>query len=186
MEKTAFGRLLKRLLDYYQRPDPSDATVNLWHEAVASIPDEAADAIYSALTARDSFPRNLPAAMWAAYNDWRSTRPPSPAEHHDPDHAGCWQGRWLVARWIPDLAEWAIYDLPCGGCHPGTGPATRDAVLAKLPDGPDRYSGTIPPKALVYPDADSIGQIKRRIISALAQRRPRPHAVLTAADELPF
>ena len=88
MELFEFTKLLKELTDYYERAkEPKHATVDLWFAKVKNIPSEPIDWIISKIEAdNESFPRNLPGAVWGAFREWMQSNPDKVArsrKYHD-------------------------------------------------------------------------------------------------------
>lgn len=57
MVKADFARWLKQALTYFERKEPSDATVNLWYEKVKNIPVAGLPRIHREITGLEAFPR---------------------------------------------------------------------------------------------------------------------------------
>lgn len=167
MVKADFARWLKQALTYFERKEPSDATVNLWYEKVKNIPAGALPQIYQEVTGMEVFPRNLPAFMQAKAREWLAANPQTGSK------CECHRGLWEVAFWRPELEEWAIFSIPCGPCNGKEGPRQcYDLLSPKFYDRePDRYMETPPPWALIYPDKDSLHKKCQEIRDYLKQRR---------------
>jgi hypothetical protein len=161
MEKAAFTRWLNQALTHFERKEPSDATVDLWFQAVKDIPAKALPWLYQELISLEAFPRNLPGFMRAKIKEWLAANPQGQAK----GNCECHKGVWEVAFWRQDLGEWAIFTVLCGPCNGTNGPRKRfDLLNPKLFERePDRYMETPPSWALVYPDKDSLREKSRGI-----------------------
>ena len=173
-------------MTYFERKEPSDATVNLWYEEVKKIPAEVLPRIYGEIIGLETFPRNLPGFMQAKAKEWRAANP----QRQSRGNCECHQGVWEVAFWRPELEEWAIFTIPCGPCNGREGPGQRfDLANAKFYERePDRYMETPPSWALICPDKDSISKKRQEILAYLKHRRQdqaRGHG-LEVEKALPF
>ncbi len=173
-------------MTYFERKEPSDATVDLWFQAVRDVPAEALPWLYRKLIELEAFPRNLPGFMLARAREWRAGNP-----HRQPrDYCECHSGVWEVAFWRPELGEWAIFTIPCGRCSGQEGPRQIfDLDNRKLYDRePDRYMAEPPDWALIYPEKDSLRKKTREILDYLKNRKQgRPPANnLDLEAALPF
>jgi hypothetical protein len=76
MELAEFSRALTKLCDFYERKEPKHGSIELWFESVGKMPSEPISAIVRKIQeTHDTFPRNLPATFWAAYNEWIQAHP---------------------------------------------------------------------------------------------------------------
>lgn len=184
MVKADFARWLKQALTYFERKEPSDATVNLWYEKVKDIPGASLPHIYQEITAQEAFPRNLPGFMKFKAMEWLAANPETSSK------CECHRGVWEVAFWRPELGEWAIFSIPCGPCNGTEGPRQRfDLLNDKFYDRePDRYMETPPPWALIYPDKDSIRKKCQEIRAYLKHRQQERGRMnnLEVEEALPF
>lgn len=82
-----FAKAVNQLCKYYERKEPQEETLVLWHKDVADIPDNAVPKIVSWLRREhESFPRNVPLAMRRGYEtvtpDGRPEREPEKFCYH--------------------------------------------------------------------------------------------------------
>lgn len=75
MESRTWAGIVDKVCLYYERKHPSKDTELLWEEKVKGIPESAAPYIREHITDADSFPRNIPAVMWALFNAWQQANP---------------------------------------------------------------------------------------------------------------
>ena len=188
MVKADFARWLKQALAYFERKEPSDATVDLWYERVRDIPAQALPRIYQDLTEQEAFPRNLPAFMWARSQEWLSA---NPRFRRLPDgNCECHRGFFDVAFWRPELAEWAVFTFPCGLCNHSDGPRSRfDLLNPNLYDRePNRYQESPPPWGLIYLDEDSVRKKCQEVRDYLKHHRQNRVSLnnLEVEETLPF
>jgi len=83
MNNLTFAALVRELSAYYERRNlPSADTMELWMQRVKNIPEEAVSWIIRKIEEdSESFPRNLPAQIWAYYHEWLNTFPEKRAAH---------------------------------------------------------------------------------------------------------
>lgn len=101
MELFEFTRVLKELTDYYERAkEPRHGTIELWFAKVKKIPGEPLPWIVSRIESEnETFPKNLPGALWAFYREWLSANPDRVAHIQPRDCPDCTDGLlWATIR----------------------------------------------------------------------------------------
>jgi hypothetical protein len=117
VELYEFSKILKELGDYYERAkEPRHGTIELWFDKVKNIPTEPIGWVISRIESEnESFPRNLPSAMWGAYRDWMSSHPERVAHQTFHDCPDCNDGV-LPARKGTRGVDRYTYTFRCGRC----------------------------------------------------------------------
>jgi DNA-directed RNA polymerase subunit M/transcription elongation factor TFIIS len=132
MEQFEFIKIIKDLCDYYERPkEPRQGTIELWFGKVKSIPSEPINWISKKIEDDyDSFPRNLPGAMWGAFREWQQANPHRMTEKQYFDCPECSKGL-IYAKNIKNGHSYG-YVFRCAMCRQSTVVAYPMALRTEL------------------------------------------------------
>ena len=153
MELFEFTKLLKELTDYYERAkEPRPGTTELWFGKVKNISSEPLAWIISKIEAEnESFPRNLPGAVWGAYREWMQANPDRMAVKRFFDCPDCTDG--LIWARMEKNGQRYTYVFRCSRCRQSTVQAypmvKRDELKADydvIPKNGDPYDGARRPR----------------------------------------
>lgn len=148
MELYEFTKLLKELTDYYERAkEPRPGTTDLWFGKVKNIPSEPLAWITSKIEAEnESFPRNLPGAVWETYRAWMQTNPDRVSVKNYFDCPDCTDG--LIRARLEKGGQRYTYVFRCSKCRQSTAQsypvASRIELMADydvIPKNGDPYGG---------------------------------------------
>lgn len=94
MELFEFTKAIKELCDFYERAkEPRQGTIELWFDRVRQIPSEPVPWIIGKIEENsDTFPRNLPGALWAGFREWSQAYPEKMAPRVMCDCPDCTDG----------------------------------------------------------------------------------------------
>jgi hypothetical protein len=93
MQLLEFNNLLTELSNYYERKEPKTSTIDLWYNKIHAIPSEPIKWIAKKIEeSNDSFPKNLPSAIWGAYTEWQQANPEKLARESFFDCPDCNEG----------------------------------------------------------------------------------------------
>ena len=131
MELFEYNKFLKELSDYYERKEPKPGTTELWFSEVRKIPGEPLKWIAKKIeNENDSFPRNLPSAVWGAYREWQQANPHKIAHKWREDCPDC-QGGLIWARQAREGVRYT-YVFACARCQQCTASQYPRALRAEL------------------------------------------------------
>lgn len=131
MELFEFTQLLKELVDFYERKDPKPGTTELWFDKVRKIPSEPVKWIMKRIEdENESFPRNLPGALWVSYREWMQAYPDRVAHRQSQNCPDCTDGL-IWARLIKNGRRYT-YVFRCSRCRQDTTEAYPVAGRAEL------------------------------------------------------
>ena len=153
MELFEFTTILKELSDYYERAkEPKHGTTELWFDKIRKIPSEPIKWIIRKIEdENDSFPRNLPGAVWGAFREWQQANPDRMATKNYSDCPDCTDGL-LWARKEKNGHRYS-YVFRCARCKQSTVQAypmaSRLELMADydgIPKNGDPYDGARRPR----------------------------------------
>ena len=153
MELFEFTTILKELSDYYERAkEPKHGTVELWFGKIRKIPSEPIKWIVRKIEdENDSFPRNLPGAVWGAYREWMQANPERMAVKNYFDCPDCTDGL-IWARMEKNGCRYT-YVFRCARCkqstvqvYPLAGRMELKADYDVIPKNGDPYDGARRPR----------------------------------------
>ena len=131
MELFEYNKFLKELSDFYERKEPKPGTAELWFEKVAKIPGEPLKWIAKKIeNDNDSFPRNLPTAICAAYREWQQANPSKIAHKRHEDCPDCQDGL-IWARQAKQGIRYT-YVFACARCQQCTASQYPQALRVEL------------------------------------------------------
>jgi len=134
MQLLEFTKAIKELGDFYERKsEPKQGTIELWFDKVQSIPSEPVPWIVGRIEQdSESFPRNLPGALWAGFREWMQLNPDKAAHRENKQCVDCEGGLLWVRKYIDGRVHYAVFECAqCGGdVWPQYPSATRDELMA--------------------------------------------------------
>jgi hypothetical protein len=161
--------LVKELAAFLERPKPpAGLTIQAWISELLFIPSACLPFIKTEMRALETWPRNFPNFIKAKYITWREKNP----QQNRKCPGECQKGFWEVARYLPELKEWAIFKFPCI-CVKDKGFYERHQLLKDrlYQREPDRYQVEPPSWSLICPDPDSLTFVRARILRHLEELR---------------
>lgn len=133
MVREDFSRIISKLCDYYERKEPKNAAMEIWYSRCKAIPGEPLGYITQKITDNnETFPKNLPAAMWGAFTEWLQANPDKHAHKvftHCPD---CEEGLIFTAKHNEKFNAKYKYVFSCGKCGQSSIRQYPIAILSDL------------------------------------------------------
>lgn len=150
MELFEFTSMLKELSDYYERAkEPKHGTTELWFDKIRKIPSEPIKWITRKIEdENDSFPRNLPGAVYGAYREWLQANPDRISTRNYFDCPDCTDG--LIWARLEKNGQRYTYVFRCVRCkqstvhaYPMVSRLELMADYAVVPKNGDPYTGAV-------------------------------------------
>jgi len=102
MELYEFTKMLKELMDFYERKEPKQGTIELWFGKVSKVPSEPIKWIVNRIeNDYETFPKNFCKAIMDTYREWTQANPDKRAAQRYYDCPDCNEG--LI--WARKLVE---------------------------------------------------------------------------------
>ncbi len=118
MVRSELVSFLRDLGAYYQQKvQPIDKSIDIWLEKVQRVPAEALPWIMKKITDDfESWPRNIPSAIWAFYHAWLDAHPEKRAYIHDRKCDECDSSGTLSVLKKTERGTFVSYVFRCGKC----------------------------------------------------------------------
>lgn len=116
MELNEFVNSISVLCSYYERKEPKQSTLEVWHRWCHRIPSEPLTWIVRKIEEDyENFPRNLPGAVFEAYGEWQQANPDKMAAERYFYCPDCIEGLIFTQKIIDNMKY--SYVFRCGRCR---------------------------------------------------------------------